>query len=186
MAESDKEQPAPQRHPAVERACVDFAVELKSLLAGMLRSKDLAEEAYQRTVVKAMQASFQVREETLRGWLFRIAVNEARLLRREAKRDTDRIQKAVEQGSFEWLKDLLGSCGSAEQSAMREEVIEKVRKCLAQLPPKQQLVIHQRIFIGKAFSEIAGDIDVPLGTVLTWMRRGLEQLRNDAELQDLW
>ena len=52
-----------------------------------------------------------------------------------------------------------------------------VRKALGGLPEEQRRVVLARVYDDKTFAEIAGEFGLPLGTVLTRMRRALEKLR---------
>lgn len=50
-------------------------------------------------------------------------------------------------------------------------------RCLAQLEPKQRQSIVLAFFHGLSHSELASHMKQPLGTVKTWVRRGLERLK---------
>ena len=52
-----------------------------------------------------------------------------------------------------------------------------LRRCLEQLEPKQRHSIVLAFFHGLSHSELASHMKEPLGTVKTWVRRGLEQLK---------
>jgi RNA polymerase sigma-70 factor (ECF subfamily) len=54
---------------------------------------------------------------------------------------------------------------------------QEVREALAALPAEQLRVIELAYFGGFTHTEIAGMLDVPLGTVKGRMRLGLEKLR---------
>jgi len=69
----------------VESACVQFQGDLKGFLLGVLKNRDLAEDVFQKTAIRAMEAAENARAATLRGWLFQIALNEARQLLRQKK-----------------------------------------------------------------------------------------------------
>lgn len=68
-----------------------------------------------------------------------------------------------------------------EKAAMGERS-EYVRKALAELTPDQRQAIELSYFKGLSQSEIAKHLDTPLGTVKSWMRRGLSELK--LTLQD--
>ena len=179
---------APDPRAEVEAACLQLQKTLKLFLLGLLRQPQLAEDAYQRTFVQAIQAAQAVRLPTLKGWLFRIALNEARGILREQKRLNSPLPNSSDGSvSPELLSTHSGLSGTAEpepeQFLLREEVRQAVRESLKSLPPDQQQVIHRRIYEGKTFAEIAADMNLPLGTVLTWMRRGLLRLREDRKLK---
>ena len=85
----------------------------------------------------------------------------------------------------ELLSDPADQPGTAEHFILREETRQAVRESLKSLPIEQQQVIHRRIYEGKTFAEIAAEMQLPLGTVLTWMRRGLIKLREDRKLRQI-
>ena len=69
-----------------------------------------------------------------------------------------------------------------EAEVMAAETADEVRGALSQLPGDQSKVIELAYFGGFSQSEIAGMLNVPLGTVKGRMRLGLEKVR--AELAE--
>ena len=163
----------------VEEACVRWQTDLTAFLAGVLKNRHLAEDAFQKMAIRAIEAAESARQETLRGWLFRIALNEARQIQRERQRDTLHYGRLAEQ----WSSNSTGLV--AESGLLSDDIIQAVQKSLKTLPGEQQNVIRRRIYYGQTFAEIAEEMNLPLGTVLTWMRRGLLKLIEDAGLKSL-
>ncbi len=172
----------------VERACIRWEADLKGFLLGVLRDSHLAEDVFQKTVIKAMGAADSVRQETLRGWLFQVALNEARQHQREHIRDVKHREKLAEQLATEQQSRLTARDSQWMQNvgALNAELVDAIRESVSKLSPDQQQVIQMRVSEGLTFAEIATRLDQPLGTVLTWMRRGLERLRQDRTLQGIW
>jgi RNA polymerase sigma-70 factor (ECF subfamily) len=52
-----------------------------------------------------------------------------------------------------------------------------LHECLRKIEPKQREVVTMAYFRDLSHSELAEQLKLPLGTVKTWMRRSLEQLR---------
>jgi RNA polymerase sigma-70 factor (ECF subfamily) len=161
----------------------EFVAELRTFLLGVLRNDDLAGEALQATLVKAIERGHEARPETRRGWLFRVALNEALVLKRKAK---------IQERSFRQLAQLdarrhESSAGSAFRQespdclVLRGEIVEHVRAALEELPSEQRRVVWMRIYENKTFAVIAAELEVPLGTVLTRMRLAMEKLRRHLE-----
>lgn len=166
-----------EKRSLVEQSCAEFERDLRALLLGILRDGHLVDDAYQMTVMKALKAADGVKSHTVRGWLFQIAANVARQLKRSANRE-QQVHRAVWDGSVPEA-----DVSSADRAASLEQV-EIVRKAIEQLPEHYRSVVHRRIRLGQNFGDIAKELDRPLGTVLTWMRRGLQQLKEMSDLRD--
>ena len=66
-----------------------------------------------------------------------------------------------------------------DEEAMRHETADEVRGAISNLPGEQSKVIQLAYFGGFSQSEIAGMLNVPLGTVKGRMRLGLEKIRGE-------
>jgi RNA polymerase sigma-70 factor, ECF subfamily len=66
-----------------------------------------------------------------------------------------------------------------EAEVLAQETADEVRGALSQLPGDQSKVIELAYFGGFSQSEIAGMLNVPLGTVKGRMRLGLEKIRGE-------
>jgi RNA polymerase sigma-70 factor (ECF subfamily) len=76
---------------------------------------------------------------------------------------------------------------SPERSAAMSERQRDVQRALASLPEEQRELIEQAYFLGLTQSELADRTGLPLGTVKTRMRSGMQALRRqlDATLLQL-
>jgi RNA polymerase sigma-70 factor (ECF subfamily) len=165
----------------VERGCVDWQTDLKLFLLGVLKDRHAVEDAYQRTVLRALAAAETARKETLRGWMFRIALNEARQLSRDQRRRQSLVREAGPA-----VGEPTGSFGrTAGEGLIRRELIDQIRIALQRLPPNYQDIVRRRIYQEQTFAEIAEELNLPLGTVLTWMRRALIRLQDDPAVKSL-
>lgn len=162
----------------VEQACLVWQSDLKAFLLGVLKDPHQVEDVYQRSVLRAIASCATARLETLRGWLFRIALNEARQLHREQKRTARH---------FSQLATMRAEAGqeSSVSGVLSAEIREAVQRSLERLNPDHRDVIRRRIYEDQTFAEIAHELNVPLGTVLAWMRRGLMKLKDDVGLRML-
>ena len=136
---------------------VEHADDLKAFLIGVLRNRDLAAEALQSTFTKAMESGHTARKETLKGWLFRVAYNEAMAIRRQ--------QKIHDKSSRKWAWSRSGRNDSPEENVSRWETVNQVRQALETLPEEQREIVHLRIYEEKTFAVIAEELQLPLGTV---------------------
>lgn len=173
--------PLSQRE-TVEKSCLLHQGIIKGFLRGILGREELVEEAFQRTVLKAIQSADSVNVAKIRGWLFRIALNEARQIIRSTR--------TRKQHESNLLDDLPKEPGSRENSEAERRVedaesVRIVREAIQLLSPEYQVVLTRRLFGETPFVVIAEELGVPIGTVLTWMRRGLEKLRDNPRIREL-
>lgn len=148
------------------------AEELRAFLSGVLKDRDLADEVLQTVFRKALEKGHTVKE-SIRSWLFKVAWNEAMLVRRVQTRRVNGLQKVARQRRV--------SDETPEQSvaaAILGETIERVRKAIDGLPEEQRIVLRLRIYEEKKFATIADELGLPLGTVLTRMRSAILKLEN--------
>jgi RNA polymerase sigma factor (sigma-70 family) len=146
-----------------------YANELRLFLTGVLRNADLADEALQNTFAKAVESGHTAREESVKGWLFQVAFNEALLLRRRGQVHERSLRQLVQRASG-------AEPDRPDNRLVRSETLEQVRRAIAELPADQRQVVEMRIYQDKTFAAIADELSAPLGTVLTRMRLALKRL----------
>ncbi|MFK7777274.1 MAG: RNA polymerase sigma factor, partial [Gimesia sp.] len=146
-----------------------FSQELRAFLTGMLRDHDLVDEVIQLTFSKALESGGQSKEETRKGWLFRVAYHESMGLIRRNKIHRKSLNNLCQTTSAYWTE-------TPDQQLLENENIEQIRMALENLPENQQTVVIARIYQSKTFNEIAQEFGLPLGTVLTRMRLALKTL----------
>lgn len=170
-----------EKYRLIEQACVDHERGLRAFLIGVLRDENLAEDAYQRTLLKALNSPTAPKPETVKGWLFQVGLNVARDMKRDAAREKKsqpviRDLQAARQP--DWVDSGLATLISEEEQQL-------VKQALSQLNDNYREVVIRRIQYGETFAEIAEQLERPLGTILTWVRRALNELRNMQVIQDL-
>ncbi len=142
--------------------------ELLRFLVGVVRDHQLASDALQAAFTKMVERGHETSEESRKAWLFRVAYNEALLVRRRQKTGKSVLERVA------WSSDLYKS----DDSLVQQEDVERVQAAIDQLPPDQQRVVRMRIYEEKTFAVIAAELNIPLGTALGRMRTALEKLRN--------
>ena len=83
---------------------------------------------------------------------------------------------------------MLGKYGAEEASKedpslhiIRSEISHQLQQILKRLPETWQEVVRLRIGQDLTFQQIATQLDIPLGTALTRMRRALERLKSEID-----
>lgn len=129
-----------------------------------------AEDVVQQTWTQAWQRarSYDPARGSVPAWLIRIARTRGLDLRRSLAARTRHEESAGAQDTDR--PDPAASVAERQRH-------ERVRAALAELHDGQRQVLLLAYFDGLAQSEIADRIGKPLGTVKTWTRRGLAQLR---------
>ncbi len=157
-----------------------------SLVYRMVRDRELAEDLSQETFIKALNALDSYRPEyKFSSWIFKIANNAAidQLRRREL--DTLSLEgspHAVTPEAVEATALQIGARGESALDAVASiELGGEIEKAIAQLRPEYRSCILLRHVEGYAYEEIAQILDLPLGTVKTYIHRARHELRRALE-----
>lgn len=155
-----------------------------SLVFRMVRDRELAEDLAQETFVKALGAIESYRPEyKFSSWIFKIANNCAIDHLRRRGLDTisldgapdattaDALEATALQLADERQESPLAAVEAREMGAYIEEAIGRLR-------PEYRTCILLRFVEGHAYEEIAEIMDIPLGTVKTYIHRARHELRS--------
>ena len=143
-----------------------------SIAYRVLDDPTAAEEATQDTFFKIWQnaTSFNAERGPVIAWLSSIARNAALDRRRSEAHHKDLIDFDADFGDNERFSLIPDDWGDRERA-------EALRQALMALPQEQSQLLQLGYFGGFSQSEIAAQLKIPLGTVKTRMRIGLQQLR---------
>jgi RNA polymerase sigma-70 factor, ECF subfamily len=165
-----------------------------SLAVRLLGDTSSAEEVVQETFLKLWRqpSAYQPHRGRLLPWLLGVAHHHAvDLLRRRQLEQRHRViasASATGDGLADVLENLrLASSDSDPQlGAGAFDQRAAICRALADLPVEQRLPLELAYYHGMTQFEVATLLGVPLGTVKTRMRLGLQQLRKVSELATLW
>jgi RNA polymerase sigma factor (sigma-70 family) len=117
------------------------------------------------------RGSFDRRRGTLGGWLVTITRNKVADALRDRRRDS-RV-----------LLQVAGGAAVAAPEAPPDQVVDRIVLAdeLAQLPESQRLVMVLAFYSDLTHEQIARVLGLPLGTVKSHIRRGLQRLRSRLE-----
>jgi RNA polymerase sigma-70 factor (ECF subfamily) len=157
-----------------------------SLIYRMVRDRTLAEDLSQDTFVKVLNALESYRPEyKFSSWVFKIANNVAidQLRRRELNtlsldgspdaRTQDEVEATALQ-AVDRTETPLAELESRELGTVIERAIAKLR-------PEYRACVLLRHVEGRSYEEIAETLDLPLGTVKTYIHRARNELREYLE-----
>ena len=153
-----------------------------SLILRMVRDRQLAEDLAQETFVKALNAIGSYRPEfKFSSWIFKIANNAAidHLRRREV--DTLSLDGAPHATSPEDIEATALQVGDKGETPLAElearELGTAIERAIGRLRPEYRSCILLRHVEGLAYEEIAQLLELPLGTVKTYIHRARHELR---------
>jgi RNA polymerase sigma-70 factor (ECF subfamily) len=153
-----------------------------SLIFRMVRNRELSEDLSQETFIKALNALDSYRPEfKFSSWIFKIANNTAidHLRRREL--DTLSLEgspHAVTPEAVEATALQIGSRGESPLDVVEaKELGGQIEEAIGALRPEYRACILLRHVEGRPYEEIAEILDLPLGTVKTYIHRARNELR---------
>jgi RNA polymerase sigma-70 factor (ECF subfamily) len=171
------------RHePAYRELIRRYERPLFSLVFRMVRDRELAEDLAQETFVKALNALDSYRPEfKFSSWIFKIANNAAidHLRRREL--DTLSLDGSPHAETPEAIEATALQIGNRGESPLDTvEAMElggEIERAIGLLRPEYRSCILLRHVEGRAYEEIAEILNLPLGTVKTYIHRARNELR---------
>lgn len=137
----------------------------------ILRRRALAEEAMQDAFVQLWRkaSSFDASLGSGRTWLYTILRNRSLNI----LRDESRTELSSDDTSF----DRPSEDDDPETVVMKLGEATRLRQCLEKLEPARRQAIVLAYSNGLSHGELAGRLNLPLGTVKSWIRRGMQSLK---------
>jgi RNA polymerase sigma-70 factor (ECF subfamily) len=159
-----------------------------SLIFRMVRDRELAEDLAQDTFVKVLNHIDRYRPEfKLSSWLFKIANNVAIDHLRRRQIDTISMDGSPHASSSDAIEATSFDVAVQQESALEEltakELGSAIERAIARLRPEYRSCIMLRHVEDRSYEEIAATLDLPLGTVKTYIHRARHELRK--ALQDV-
>jgi len=150
------------------------AAKLFGISLRLLRDRDDAEEVLQEIYVTIWRraASFDASRAGAMTWLVALSRNKAI--------DRLRQHRRAALAGVGW-GDTLDEAAAPTVDPDRTEDYRRLQRCLDELDPQHQRSLREAFFSGATYSELAARCKVPLGTMKSWIRRSLIQLRKCLE-----
>ncbi len=161
-----------------------YSGDLYSLLLRLTDNPEEARDLTQETFLRVVQSVKNFRgEASLKTWLFRIAINQARNRRRWWLARRQNVTFSLDGGRDDddspSLHDTLtdDSQASPEDEALRREQSAKLRDALRRLATNFREAVILRDIEGLSYEEIADTLQTSVGTVKSRIARGREELK---------
>jgi RNA polymerase sigma-70 factor (ECF subfamily) len=140
----------------------------------VLHDRSEAEDTLQDVYVTAWNqaATFNPQLSSALTWLGTIARNRA--IDRIRRRRTQPLDEAS-------VEEIADEAPTPAALAQLSEERQRLEHCLQTLPGTQRQAIREAFFSGCSYPELAARASVPLGTMKSWIRRSLMQLKTCLE-----
>ena len=130
----------------------------------------LADDLVQEALSKGWTRRAQLREEAaLKAWMVSI-MNHCWLDHLRSRRDFDDVE--------DWQDELESAADTPEACCDRERVIACVREAVARLPLGQRQVLTLVDLEEFSYAEVAGILNIPVGTVMSRLSRARASLKS--------
>jgi RNA polymerase sigma-70 factor (ECF subfamily) len=154
-----------------------------SLIFRMVRDSATAEDLAQDAFIKVLNHIDKYRPEfKLSSWLFKIANNVAIDHLRRRQPNTISMSGSPHASTAAEIEATSFEIASADDSALDQmearELGSAIEKAIGTLRPEYRSCIMLRHVEGRSYEEIAATLDLPLGTVKTYIHRARIELRD--------
>ena len=146
----------------------------------IVRSKELAEDIFQETFVKAIMTLQQGRytnDGKFSAWITRIAHN---LVIDQFRTERNENLVSNDESEIDLLNNAKLVEGNVENRMVNEQVLKDVRALVDELPDCQREVVFMRYYQDLSFKEIADITGVSINTALGRMRYAVLNMRRIA------
>jgi RNA polymerase sigma-70 factor (ECF subfamily) len=153
-----------------------------SLIYRVVRDRDTSEDLAQDTFVKVLNHIDRYRPEfKFSSWLFKIANNVAIDHLRRRTIDTVSLEGSRYATTTDQVEATSVRVAAAQESPLEElesrELGSAIERAIAGLRPEYRACILLRHVEDRSYEEIAAMLDLPLGTVKTYIHRARHELR---------
>jgi RNA polymerase sigma-70 factor (ECF subfamily) len=146
----------------------------------IVRSKEVAEDIFQETFVKAivtLQQGRYTNDGKFAAWITRIAHN---LVIDQFRIERNENAVSNDEAEFDLLNDARLSEGTVENRMVNDQVLADVRMLVDELPDCQREVVFMRYYQDLSFKDIAEITGVSINTALGRMRYAIMNMRRIA------
>lgn len=154
-----------------------------SLIYRLVRDREQSEDLAQETFIKVLNAIDRY-DATYKfsSWIFKIANNTAIDALRKRSLDTVSLDgsphaRSVAEAAEGWTPTAVARDENPEQYVERLELGAELEAALASLRPEYRTAIVLWHMEDRPYEEIADIMDIPLGTVKTYIHRARKELR---------
>lgn len=205
LPEDGSEEPCGELGQVVDDLHEQLSTKLGSIAWTLIHDRGLAADAVQETFVLFAEKFESIEPERRVGWLVRTVQLQSQNIRRKFRDkslqrrveidhvEVDSVASADRTAGQQELNSVqsgwnpsgrtqvdvldLACLVSPEALLQKSEEVAAIQAAIDALPPEQQIVVRKRFVGEQSFADIAAELDLPLGTVLSRLRLALKKLR---------
>lgn len=152
------------------------SAKLFALALGILRRRDLAEDVLQESFIRLWRSAhrFDPAKGSAMSWMVTIVRNGAFTM----------LERRGREGQASGIADIENMASSEPdplEQAMQSSAARALLACLQRLDEPQRRSIVLAYYEGLTHTELAARLSAPIGTVKSWIRRGLMHLKECLE-----
>lgn len=153
-----------------------------ALVYRMVRNRETAEDLTQDTFVKVLNHIDRYSPDfKFSSWLFKIAHNLTIDALRRKQLETVSLDGSAYADTEDAAQETALEVASEQESPLEEvearELGSAIERAIGSLRPEYRSCVLLRHVEGRSYEEIAATLDLPLGTVKTYIHRGRQALR---------
>lgn len=153
-----------------------------ALVYRMVRNRETAEDLTQDTFVKVLNHIDRYSPDfKFSSWLFKIAHNLTIDALRRKQLETVSLDGSAYAETEDAAQETTLDVASDQESPLEEvearELGSAIERAIGALRPEYRSCVLLRHVEGRSYEEIAATLDLPLGTVKTYIHRGRQELR---------
>jgi RNA polymerase sigma-70 factor (ECF subfamily) len=167
---------AAQDHAALKALYDRCASKLFGLAVRVVGNHEWAEDVLQESFMSIWRSAGDYRASLSppMAWLGLIVRSRGLDLLRRRTTSRSHVTQELDDGMAETLE---GNSPCPMDTAQASEQAVALHQCLGRLENRQREVVSLAYIRDLSHSELSAQLKLPLGTVKTWIRRGLDQLR---------
>jgi RNA polymerase sigma-70 factor (ECF subfamily) len=167
-----------------ETACAELVSEhqrmVRQLAMNLVGDRDEALDLSQEVFLRVFRTIHRFRgQSSLRTWIYRIAVNQARNRHRFWRRRRRADQVSLDQHVAKHGELASGGESTPDRMLAQKELADRLQSALDHLPFDQRTVVILREIDGLSYEEIAYSLGLAIGTVKSRLTRGRQALREE-------
>jgi len=162
--------------PALKALYDQTSGKLYGLALRVVRNNEWAEDALQETFLQIWRTAPDYRASLSppMAWLGLIVRSRSLDLLRRRKAEREHLTDEIDEAMADTLE---GNSPNPMDTSLASQQAWALHQCLGRLENRQREVVSLAYLRDLSHGELAQQLKLPLGTVKTWIRRGLDHLR---------